>query len=338
MKKMSFSQAIEDALIQAMLADDRIIIMGEDVHTNRTNIVARFTDRVIPAPISESAFLGAGVTAAMAGLRPIVELWMIDFICVAFDAIVNHASKIYDFSGKRWKVPLVIRASAGGGFGDGGQHEQMLYGSIASIPGIKIVIPSNPADAGALMLAALQDEHPVIFLEHKLLSDQLLYYLGGSGRDTVEFDVPPNGVEGEVPDKWEPLEFGKLNILKEGKDLTLASLGVSVHRCVEAAEELEKIGISAEVLDLRTVVPLDIEGIAKSVQKTGKLLVVDEDYKQFGLTGEIAASLLERDLKFEFARVATEGTIPFSRRLEDEALPNVTRIMKKSKKLVGQFQ
>jgi len=134
------------------------------------------------------------------------------------------------------------------------------------------------------------------------------------------------------------LEFGKLNILKEGKDVTLASLGVSVHRCVEAAEELEKIGISAEVLDLRTVVPLDIEGIAKSVQKTGKLLVVDEDYKQFGLTGEIAASLLERDLKFEFARVATEGTIPFSRRLEDEALPNVTRIMKKSKKLVGQFQ
>lgn len=335
MRKMRFDDAIEDALIQAMKEDEKIIIMGEDVHTNRTNIVARFTDRVFPTPISEASFLGAGVTAAMAGLKPIVELWMIDFICVAFDAIVNHTTKIYDFSGRKWKVPLVIRAPCGGGLGDGGQHEQMLYGSIASIPGIKIVVPSNPADAGALMLAAIQDEDPVIFLEHKLLSDQLLYYLGGSGRDTIDFNVPQNGVEGEVPDKWEPLEFGKLNILKEGSDITIASLGVSVHRCLEAAAELDKIGISAEILDLRTVVPLDIEGIVASVKKTSKLLVVDEDYKQFGLTGEIAACLLEKGLKFEFARVATEGTIPFSRKLEDEALPNIVRIIEECKKLVG---
>ncbi len=334
MKKMSFSQAIEDAIIQAMLEDDRIFIMGEDVHTNRTNIVARFSDKVIPTPISESAFLGAGVTAAMAGLRPIVELWMIDFICVAFDAIVNHATKIYDFSGKRWKVPLVVRASAGGGFGDGGQHEQMLYGSIASIPGIKIVVPSNPRDAGALMLSAIYDEDPVIFLEHKLLSDHLLHYLGGSGRDTVEFNVPPHGVEGEVPDKWEPLEFGKLNVLREGTDITLVSLGVSVHRCMDAAIELDKTGISAEVLDLRTVVPLDVVGMKNSVEKTGKLLVVDEDYKKFGLTGEIAASLLETGLKFDYGRVATEGTIPFSRQLEDEVLPNVEKIISACKRLI----
>lgn len=334
MRKMTFSQAIEDALIQAMIKDNRIIIMGEDVHTNRTNIVARFSDRVFPTPISESVFLGAGVTAAMAGLRPIVELWMIDFICVAFDAIVNHATKIYDFSGKKWKVPLVVRASCGGGFGDGGQHEQMLYGSIASIPGIKIVVPSNPADAGALMLAAIEDEDPVIFLEHKMLTDNLMYFLGGSGRDTVEFNIPPNGVEGEFPDKWKPLEFGKLNILKEGVDITVASLGVSVHRCMDAVEELEKEGISAEILDLRTVVPLDVDGIAASVNKTGKLLVVDEDYKQFGLSGEIAACLLEKGIKFEYGRVATEGTIPFSRRLEDEALPNVEKILTECKKMV----
>lgn len=334
MRKMSFSQAIEDALIQAMLKDDRIIIMGEDVHTNRTNIVARFSDRVLPTPISESAFLAAGVTAAMAGLKPVVELWMIDFICVAFDAIVNHATKIYDFSGKKWKVPLVVRASCGGGFGDGGQHEQMLYGSIASIPGIKIVVPSNPADAGAFMLSAIQDEHPVLYLEHKMLTDNLMYFLGGSGRDTVEFDIPPNGVEGEVPDKWEPLEFGKLKILKEGTDITFASLGVSVHRCMEAASDLEKDGISAEVLDLRSVVPLDIEGIRKSVEKTGKLLVVDEDYKQFGLTGEIAACLLENGVRFEYKRIGTETTIPFSRQLEDQTLPNVEKILKKCKKMV----
>ena len=334
MRKMTYSQAIEDALIQAMLEDDQIIIMGEDVHTNRTNIVARFSDRVFPTPISESSFLAAGVTAAMAGLRPIVELWMIDFICVAFDAIVNHATKIYDFSGNRWNVPLVVRASCGGGFGDGGQHEQILAGSIASIPGIKIVMPSNPADAGAFMLSAIRDDHPVLFLEHKMLTDNLMYFLGGSGRDTVEFDVPPNGVEGEVPDKWEPLEFGKLNILKEGSDITFVSLGVSVHRCMEAAQELMKDEINAEVLDLRTIVPLDIEGIKKSVEKTGKLLVVDEDYKQFGLTGEIAASLLEMGTKFDFARVATEGTIPFSRELEDNALPNIEKIIKSCKKMV----
>jgi pyruvate dehydrogenase E1 component beta subunit len=334
MRKMSFDQAIESAIVQAMVEDDRIIIMGEDVHTNRTNIVSRFSDRVFPTPISESAFLGAGVSAAMAGLRPIVELWMVDFICVAFDAIVNHATKIYDFSGKKWKVPLVVRTSAGGGFGDGGQHEQMLYGSIASIPGMKIVVPSNPADAGGLMLSAIKDEDPVLYLEHKLLSDHLLYYLGGSGRDTVEFDVPPDGVEGEVPDRWEPLEFGILNVLREGTDITIVSLGVSVHRCMEAAAELEKEGISAEVLDLRTVVPLDIDGIQKSVERTGKLLVVDEDYKQFGLTGEIAASLLERGHKFDYGRVATEGTIPFSRQLEDETLPNVERICKECKKIL----
>jgi pyruvate dehydrogenase E1 component beta subunit len=210
----------------------------------------------------------------------------------------------------------------------------MLYGSIASIPGIKIVVPSNPADAGGFMLSAIQDEHPVLYLEHKMLTDNLMYFLGGSGRDTVEFDIPPNGVEGEIPDKWEPLEFGKLNVLKKGTDITFASLGVGVHRCMEAAAELEKEGIPVEVLDLRTVVPLDIEGIKNSVEKTGKLLVIDEDYKQFGLTGEIAASLLEIGIKSDFARVATEGTIPFSRKLEDLTLPNVEKIVTAAKKLL----
>jgi pyruvate/2-oxoglutarate/acetoin dehydrogenase E1 component len=336
MRKMSFDEAIEDALMHAMLQDDRIIIIGEDVHTNRNAIIARLSDRVFPTPISEASFLNAGITAAMAGLRPIVELWMIDFLAVAFDAVVNHATKIYDFSGRKWKVPLVIRAPCGGGLYDGGQHQQMLHGSIASIPGIKIVMPSNPADAGRLMLAAIQDEDPVIFLEPKLLSDQLLYYLGGGGRDTMEFDVPPNGREGEVPDKdkWESLEIGKSNILREGKDITIVSLGVSVHRCMDATKNLEKEGISAEVLDLRSVVPLDIEGLRTSVEKTGRLLVVDEDYKKFGLTAEIAASLLELGVKFDYSRVATEGTIPFSRKLEDDALPNVEKILIEAKKIM----
>ncbi|MBN2156019.1 MAG: pyruvate dehydrogenase [Candidatus Lokiarchaeota archaeon] len=330
MKRMNFDEAIENAIIQAMLEDDRIIIMGEDVHTNRSALVARFSDRIFPTPISEASFLGAGITAAMAGLKPIVELWMIDFICVAFDAIVNHATKVYDFSGKRWGVPLVIRAPCGGGLGDGGQHEQILYGSIASIPGIKILLPSNPADAGGLMLAALQEKHPVIFLEHKLLSEQLLYYLGGSGRNTVKFDVPENGIEGEVPDHWVPLEIGKLKVLKEGTDLTMVSAGVAVHRCMDAAIELEKQNISAEILDLRTIVPLDIDNIAASVQKTGKILIVDEDYKQFGLSGEIAASLLERKLNFTYQRIGTETTIPFSPQLEVKTLPSVEKIVSMS--------
>ena len=191
MRTMSFAGAIEDALSDAMASDSRIVILGEDVQSLRMNLFARFGEqRVRSAPISEAAFVGAAVGAAMAGLRPVVEVMLVDFIGVAMDALLNHAAKIEAFSGGKWKVPMVVRAACGGGYGDGGQHEQTLWGWLAHIPGLTVVAPSTPTDAGGMMLSAIQHEGPVIYLEHKLLADDWLYYLGSGGRTTVGFDVP----------------------------------------------------------------------------------------------------------------------------------------------------
>ncbi len=330
MRKMSFADAIESALKQAMSEDPNVFLIGEDLHTFRVNLLAQFgKERVQSTPISESAFLGAGVTAAMAGLRPVVEIMLIDFIGVAIDALLNHASKVYSFSGGKWNVPLVVRASCGGGYGDGGQHEQTLWGWLAHIPGLNVVVPSNPADAGQLMLSAIEADHPVIYLEHKLLADYWLDYMGTGGRENVIFDVPDAGAEGEVPERWEPLPIGQAICLRQGTDLTLISLGVSIHRCLEVAEILAEEDVSTEVIDLRWVSPLDTSIILNSASKTKRVIVVDEDYLQFGLSGEIAALLAEGiDSKCQFGRVCTESTIPFNRNLEDKILPNVDRILK----------
>jgi pyruvate dehydrogenase E1 component beta subunit len=332
MRNLSFADAIEDVIKYAMKEDSSIIILGEDVHTLRVNLFTQFgSERVRRTPISESAFVGAAVTAAMAGLRPIVEVMLIDFIGVTMDALLNHAAKTYAFSGNKWNVPVVVRASCGGGYGDGGQHEQSLWGWLAHIPGLMVVVPSNPADAGGLMLSAIQADHPVIYLEHKMLADYWLDYMGSGGRTNVSFDIPEGGASGPVPDQWESLPIGKANCVREGNDLTLISVGVSVHRCLQAAELLQQENISTEVIDLRWIAPLDVNTIYESVAKTGKVIVVDEDYKQFGLSGEICALLAERNLIFKFQRVCTETTIPFSRELEDQTLPNVQRILDAAK-------
>ena len=194
MKKISFSEAIDEALALAMAKDSRIVLFGEDVQSIHVNLFVRFGERrVRAAPISEAAFVGAAVGAAMAGLRPIVEVMLVDFIAVAMDALLNHAAKIDAFSGGRWKVPMVIRATCGGGYGDGGQHEQSLWGWLAHIPGLTVVVPSDPLDAGGLMLSALEYEGPVIYLEHKLLSNAWLDFMGRGGRKTISFDVPSKG-------------------------------------------------------------------------------------------------------------------------------------------------
>lgn len=327
MKEMTYAQAIEDALVQAMASDERVVIFGEDVQALRMNLFARFgARRVRQTPISESAFLGAAVGAAMAGLRPVAELIMIDFVAVAADALVNHAAKIEAFSGGRWQVPMVVRAGCGGGYGDGGQHEQALWGWLAHIPGIKVVAPSTPADAGGLLTAAIADDGPVVFLEHQLLSEDWLDYLGSGGRSTVSYDIPAEGRRGEVPDRWEPIAFGEAAVRRTGSDLTIAGVGVGIHRASEAAELLSREGISASVLDLRSVAPLDRNTVVSDVERTGRLLVVDEDYRDFGLTGELAATFLEAGLTARYARVAVEGTIPFDPVRERAALPNIERI------------
>ncbi|HQR44558.1 MAG TPA: transketolase C-terminal domain-containing protein [Thermoanaerobaculia bacterium] len=336
MREMTYARAIEDALAEAMEADERVVVFGEDVRALRMNLFVRFGPRrVRNAPISESAFLGAAVGAAMAGLRPVAELIMIDFLAVAADALVNQAAKVEAFSGGRWKVPMVLRAGCGGGYGDGGQHEQALWGWLAHVPGIKVVAPSTPADAGGLLTAAIADEGPVVFLEHQLLSEDWLDYLGAGGRTTVSYDVPAAGRRGEVPDRWEPIPLGEAAVCRTGSDLTIAGVGVGIHRAAEAASLLAGEGLSASVIDLRSLAPLDRGAVVADVRRTGRLLVVDEDYRDFGLTGELAAALLEAGLAPRYARVAVEGTIPFDPARERAALPSVERIVSGARRLLA---
>lgn len=335
MRTMFFTQAIDDALAQAMADDVRIVVLGEDVPLLRGNLLVRFGPRrVRGTPISESAFLGAGVAAAMAGLRPVVEVHMVDFLGVCMDALLNHAAKVEAFSGGKWTAPLVVRAPCGGGYGDGGQHEQALWGWLAHIPGLTVLVPSTPADAGGLMLAALQHDGPVIFLEHKLLSETALEFLGSGGRHTVQYDVPVAGAKGTVPRQWEPVPIGKATLRRAGTDVILVSVAVGVHRALKAAHGLEAHGISAGVLDLRTVSPLDEESLCEAIAQTGRLVVVDEDYEAFGLSGEVAAVALQAGISFQYARTCTRTTIPYARHLEDQVLPSTERICAAVKRLM----
>ncbi len=327
MRRMAFSQAIDDAVAQAMAHDPTVILLGEDLHGLRTELLVRFgRNRVLSAPISEAAFVGAAVAAAMAGLRPIVEVYMVDFLGPAMDALLNHAAKLETFSGGRWTAPVVVRAACGAGTGDGGQHQQSLWGWLAHIPGLAVAVPSTPADAGALMLAAVQADGPVVFLEHRLLSELWREVLAGEGREGLRLDVPSEGAVGPVPSTWQPLPLGQAAVRREGSDLTMVSLGVGVHRCLEAAAQLESQGISAGVVDLRCAAPLDREMVCREAARTGRLLVVDEDYRGFGLSGEVAALALEAGHAIRLARVCTEQSIPYARPREEEVLPNVGRV------------
>jgi len=327
---MTYGQAIDAALGVAMALDDRVLTWGEDVQLLHSDLLARFgPDRVRDTPISESAFVYAGVGAAMGGLRPVVEVMLVDFLPVAWSAIVNAASKIPDFSAGRWPVPLVVRARCGGWYSDGGQHEQTLWGQLAAYPGLAVVCPSTPADAAGLMLTAIGTDQVTIYLEHKLLSERFLDYLGGSSRSNVDFSalVPEHGARGEVPEPLTPVPLGEAALRRDGDDVCLLSVGVGVHRSLEAADELAEAGTSAAVLDLRSVAPLDREAVCTLAKRTGRVVVVDEDYVRGGLSGEIAATMLEAGLTPRFARVGVETTIPFAPRLEYAALPNRERIV-----------
>ena len=337
MTSMLYGEAIDYALGEAMAADPTVVTWGEDVRLIHRQLLARFgPDRVLDTPISEAAFVYAGVGAAMSGLRPVVEVMLVDFLTAAWSAVVNAASKFSDFSGGRWPLPLVIRARVGGWYTDGGQHEQALWGQLASLPSTTVVCPATPDDAAGLMLSAVQDDGFVLFLEHKLLSEQFLDYLGGSSRSTVDFGelLPAAGAAGEVPTQLQPVPFGKARLRRRGADIALISLGVGVHRCLEAAESLSEDGVEAAVLDLRSVAPLDRSAIADIAGSCGRVVVVDEDYIRGGLTGEIAAILMEGGMACEYRRVAVESTIPFAPKLEQAALPNTQRIIDACRELI----
>jgi pyruvate/2-oxoglutarate/acetoin dehydrogenase E1 component len=327
MSEMTFGAAIDQAIADAMGRDPRIVLIGEDAPLLRSALFTRFgAERVLAAPISEAAFLGAAMGAALGGLRPIVELYMVDFIAVGFDAVVNHLAKVEAFSAGQWPCPVLIRAPSGAGYGDGGQHGQTLWGTLAAIPGLTVVAPSTPADAYGLTTTALSHDGPVVLLEAKLLSEEWLEFLGRGGRDTVSFDVPAAGARGPVDDAGPAVPFGSAAVVRDGSDLTICSLSVGLHRALEAAGQLADQGVSCEVIDLRSLRPLDTSTIIESVRKTGRLLVVDEDYRQYGLSGELAAVALEAGLAPRFARVCVDDTLPFARDLEAAALPNVARI------------
>lgn len=333
MTRMNFEDAVDAAIADAMTQDERVVLFGLDVPMLRAGLYARFGEgRVFGAPISEGAYLTAAVGAAMAGLRPVVEIMMVDFIGVALDALLNHAAKLDGFTNRRWRCPLVVRTACGAGYGDGGQHGQTLWGLLAGIPGLTVVAPSTPEDAYGLMASALAHDGPVVLLEHKLLTKNWIEFVGTGGREGLSFDVPAAGHQGEV--SRAPVPLGAAAVRRRGDDVTLASLGVGVHRARAAAEALAAEGVSCDVLDLRSVRPLDDVALLESVRRTGRLLVVDEDYRQFGLSGELAAVVAESGVAARFARVCTEDTIPFARHLEDAALPNVARIVTAARRLV----
>lgn len=336
MRMLTFDQAVEEALTKAMAEDDRVLLIGEDLRMIRRNQFVRFGPlRVRDTPISESAFLGAAISASMAGLRPVVELQQIDLVGVAMDALLNHAAKLDVFSGGKWSAPIILRAPCEAGLGDGGQHQQSLWGWLAHIPGLTVLVPSTPADAGGLLLTALEAENPVIFLEHKLLATSWLGFLGLKKPQHTDFDLPEAGIRGPVPKHWKPIPTGKAVLRRSGDDLTIAAIAVSVHRSLDVASRLSKEGVEIEVIDLRCLTPLDLETLSRSVRKTGCLLVVDEDYEAFGLSGEIAALLMEAGLQFKFARVCTKDTLPYDPDREWATLPNRRRITAAVRRLIG---
>jgi pyruvate dehydrogenase E1 component beta subunit len=259
-------------------------------------------------------------------MRPIVELMFIDFFGVCMDQIYNHMAKIHYESGGAVKVPMVLTAAAGGGYSDGAQHSQCLWGTFAHLPGLKVVTPSNPYDAKGLMIAAIRDDNPVLYLFHK----------GVMG--LVWMKKNPRSV-GPVPEEAYEVPIGKAAVAREGRDLSIVTISLSVQHALDAAEQLAGDGIEAEVVDLRSLKPLDRETILESVGKTGRLLVVDEDYKSFGMTGEIAATVAETDpgmLKAPVARLAVPDTpIPYARPLEYYVLPTAEKILDASRRLVG---
>ncbi|MCO6057543.1 alpha-ketoacid dehydrogenase subunit beta [Pseudomonas sp. MOB-449] len=324
-RKLTIARAMAEAVAQEMRLDPRVFVMGEDigqlggVFGNTRGLHEEFgSARIRDTPISETAFIGAAVGAASDGMRPIVELMFVDFFGVCMDAIYNLMAKNTYFSGGKVSVPMVLMASTGAGYSDAGQHSQCLYGTFAHLPGMKVVVPSNAYDAKGLMTAAIRDDNPVIYLFHKAL--QGMGWLGTEKGATVA-----------VPEEPYTVEIGKAKTVREGRDVSIVSLGAGVHHALRAAQQLEQQGVSAEVVDLRSLVPLDREHVIASVRKTGRLIVVDEDYHSFGVSGEIIASVVEHDigmLKARPQRVAfPDIPIPFTPPMEQWALPSAAKIV-----------
>ena len=325
-RRLTMAQAISEAIGQEMERNPDVFVMGEDVGAYggifgaTGGLFQKFgATRIIDTPISETAFIGAAIGAAAEGMRPIAELMFVDFFGVCMDEIYNHLAKNTYMAGGNIKLPVVLTTGIGGGYSDAAQHSQCLYATFAHVPGLKVVVPSNAYDAKGLMTSAIRDDNPVLYMFHK----------GIMGLPWMAFF---EGSTTEVPEESYTLPFGVARVARQGRDLTIVTLSQMVHKSLLAAEELAKAGLDVEVLDLRTLVPLDREAIAASVAKTGRLLVADEDYLSFGLSGEVAAVVAERldriNLRAPVRRLAVPDVpIPYSRPLEMAVIPQVSHIV-----------
>jgi len=332
-RRLTTAKAMVEAIALEMERDENVIVLGEDVgayggiFSSTAGLLERFgPERVIDTPISETAFIGAAIGAAVEGMRPIAELMFVDFFGVCMDQIYNHMAKIHFESGGNVKVPMVLTAAVGGGYSDGTQHSQCLWGTFAHLPGMKVVVPSTPVDAKGLMISAIRDDNPVVYLFHKGVLG--LPWMAKSRRAV-----------GPVPEGDYQVPIGKAAIARPGTDVTIVTLALSVHHALDVAEELAEEGISCEVIDLRSLVPLDTETILESVARTGRLLVVDEDYLSYGLSGEVIARVAEHDptlLRAPAARVCVPDVpIPYARSLEQAVLPTPDRIRDAVRRLVS---
>jgi len=324
MREITYAQAINEAIRGCMLKDERVVLLGEDigcyggVFQVTAGLQAEFgPQRVVDTPISEAGFVGASVGAALTGMRPVTEIMFIDFTTCCMDMIINQMAKMHYMFGGRGKVPMVLRTNIGAGRGTAAQHSQSFHAIFMHIPGLLVVAPSTPYDAKGLMVEAIQNDNPVVFVEHKKLYIE----------------------KGPVPEEMYAIPFGQAEIKREGKDITIVATHALVQRSLNAAEQVAKEGIDAEIVDPRTLVPLDKETILNSVKKTGRLLVADEGHRTCGAAAEIAAMVAEEAiyyLKAPIKRVTSPDTpVPFSPPLEQAFIPDEKKLIPAIKSLMA---
>jgi len=328
MREISYVEALREAIRMAMEKDPSVFVIGEDigVYGGAFGVTAGLIDqfgpeRIIDTPISEAGIAGACVGAALTGMRPIGEMQFSDFVVLAMEQLTLQAAKVRFMFGGKAKVPMVMRLAGGSGTGAAAQHSASLEAWFVHVPGLKVVMPSSPLEAKGLLLSSIYDDNPVIFLEHKLLYK----------------------MKGTVPEEWYTIPLGKTNVVREGQHLTVVATSIEVVRAQQAADILAKEGIELEIFDPRTLRPLDMEPIVKSVMKTGKVLIVHEAVKMGGFGGEVAAQIAESKafdyLDAPIRRLAgLDMPIPYNRNLEAHAVPQVENIVDEARKLVqGQY-
>lgn len=316
MTKLTLRDAVSKGLREALDRDTSVFLMGEDIgaYAGAYVVTKGFLDeygpdRIKDTPISESGVVGAAIGAAMGGMRPIVEIMTVNFMLLAMDQIVNHAAKLRYMSNGQITIPMVIRTVTGGGAALGATHSQMFEGWFAAVPGLKVVLPSDPYDALGLLRSAISDNNPVIFSEHALLYN----------------------ITGDVPDEEYTIPLGSASVKREGDDVTLIAYSRMVHVALEAAEALSTRGVSAEVVDLRTLRPLDVDTIVESVKKTGRAVVVEETWKTGGFAGEVVSTIQEEAFDYLDGPVVRVGGIdvptPYSEDLEAAVIPTPERLI-----------